>query len=428
MKNLSILTFLALFLCQPSFAGYEGSGYDSYPEYGYSSYDYRRETIEDMYMARCGVGRSYDDNCEELLDGIMFAKYDCWECVQQEESGWNTAIKYGAGPLASVLNTFIGSYYGYKTNKTWANAYQQGASACPQSITDTLPEYLTYLNDRGAPPMLPDQLTALYGECNGQSLGSFAGFGNGFHPYMNQGFSQGFLSGILGPQVIGGGMYGGGMYGGGMMGPRPIYPGGMPGGMPYPGGMPPMGYPGGMGACITAPCPFGANGGMYGQGFGHGQFGLNGGLNISLGANTFGHGYANVNGGLNAYGNMGLGAQAYGHMNPGMYGAYAGAGMTYPGPYQPQYGGYIDPASQQVRMMRSTASMPQQGPGGYYPQQQQPYYGNNYPMQPNYGYNQLMGMGSVGANANGYLNGGFNFGIGGSFDSRGNAGAQYYGY
>ena len=266
------------------------------------------------------------------------ANVDCVECLfaQEEQTNpWVEAIGVLAAPLAYFGASAIGSYYGYKTQRTWAdaysgtnakwaNAYEQGHVQC----TTRFNEYLNYSSQIGAAPILPGQAESFAEACNQQPLHQYAGFGGmgggilggGANPFLSAGFSPGFMSGMTGP-------YFGSPYGfGGIGGMTPGFGlgmGGSIGGLSLLGGGG-MGYPGmgGMGGSIGGVSLLGG-GGMGYPGMG-GMGGSIGGLSL-LGGGGPGGGI----GGFGAMGGAGL---------PGGGLGLPGGGMGYYGGFNP-YGG-----------------------------------------------------------------------------------------
>ncbi|RLA63935.1 MAG: hypothetical protein DRQ89_05555, partial [Epsilonproteobacteria bacterium] len=125
------------------------------------------------------------------------ANIDCVSCLFAEEeksNPWVEALGIVAAPLAMFGSAAITSYYDYKGQKKWANAYKEGHKQC----TNRFNSYVDYSIERGAAPILPEQATDLNNSCNGSSLGGYAGFGGGIggggigligNPYIGGGFS-----------------------------------------------------------------------------------------------------------------------------------------------------------------------------------------------------------------------------------------------
>ena len=285
---------------------------------------------------------------------------DCIECVvsgQNESRPGLDALSILAGPLSFLGATWLTSRYAHKSQKEWARTYRFGHHACNVRFQ----AYLNYSLERGANPILPEEVNNWGSQCNGNGLGNYAGFagygGNAFggfgNPYVGAGYSPGFLGGMVGPYFggpgvgvgghisIGGGvglgmpfpgigLHGGigigGGFGGGMPYP-PMIGGGVGLGMPYPpmigGG---VGIQGGIsiGGGIGLP-PMGIGGGFYGPGM------ISGGM--GLGA-PYGGGF---------YGGGGFGAPYYG--GGGLYGGggfgapYGGGGLYGGGGFGAPYGG-----------------------------------------------------------------------------------------
>ncbi len=149
---------------------------------------------------------------------------DCPECeiargnqqqAAAQPNSWVEALGLIAGPLSMLGSTWVSSYYGYKTQKTWANtssnwadAYKSGYEAC----TNNFNSYLSYLNDRGANPLSSSDATGMVTQCNGNGMSGYAGYGglysNGYggvsNPWLASGYSSGMMSGMMGPYSSGG--------------------------------------------------------------------------------------------------------------------------------------------------------------------------------------------------------------------------------
>jgi hypothetical protein len=135
------------------------------------------------------------------------AGVDCVECLfAQKEKQTSTAVELAsvlAQPVAAVAMTYLGASYGYKTQKAWANAYASGNTEC----TNRFNSYLNYNVERGSNPITTDEASTLNASCNGNSMGSYAGYGglsgNGYGGYGNAfqsaGYSSAYLGGLMGP-------------------------------------------------------------------------------------------------------------------------------------------------------------------------------------------------------------------------------------
>jgi hypothetical protein len=204
------------------------------------------------------------------------ANIDCVECLfseRQQTSPWIEAIGVLAAPLAHLGASAIGSYYGYKSQKEWSNAFEQGHIQCTTRFND----YLNYNIERGSAPILAQQAQDFNDGCNGSPLSGYAGFsgmggglfGAGSNPFISGGYTPGFMNGMIGPSF-------GSSYG----------PGGIGGSAPYLG--------------IGLNLGLGGGGGFPG-GYGGGQLpgmGL-GGAGLGLGGGSFGNGYFGGTGGFN---------------------------------------------------------------------------------------------------------------------------------
>ncbi len=245
---------------------------------------------------------------------------DCANCKE----GWdfNEFVGIVAGPVASVVSTYLVTDAYRDTQTYWADQYQYGQDACSSRFDS----YLDYNITRGANPIEADDATGFVSaNCNGFPMGAYAGYngmgstgwggGAGMNGYLGAGYTGGMMGGMMGPNYGGmysmnpgmslglmaglgllgggggiqGGLYingGGGMQGGGGM----MYPGGGMqggggiyinggGGMMYPGGGGGMMYPGGGGGMMYP----GGGGGMMYPGGGGGMMYPGGGFNASFG-------------------------------------------------------------------------------------------------------------------------------------------------
>ena len=131
---------------------------------------------------------------------------DCIECLfaqEEKTSPWVEALGAVAAPLAYFGATWVGAHYQYKSqkgwanaynnaNNKWANAYEQGHVQC----TNRFNSYLDYNTSIGAAPVLAKQAESFAKACNQQPLGQFAGFGGlggglfggGGNPFLSAGF------------------------------------------------------------------------------------------------------------------------------------------------------------------------------------------------------------------------------------------------
>ena len=264
------------------------------------------------------------DSCKELADEsyykvdmdnciTMAAAQDCEHCIdallmQQEQSNpWVDALGVVGNVLTNTLPYYFLSKYANDSQEAWADAYTSGKQACYGSIDS----YQMYLNDRGAAALLSEQQEGLMSQCNGYGMGAYAGygglygnmFGGAYNPYLSNGYSSGFLNGMVGPNIYGGGNMGNldtgallalGLLGGGGLNFQ------IGGGIGTGGG----GYPYGMGGINPL-----LQGGLY----------AGGGLNPYMmgGINPMG-GYLNPMGGIN--GSLTLGNPLASLQNPFLYG------------------------------------------------------------------------------------------------------------
>ena len=134
------------------------------------------------------------------------AGVDCFDCIFEPDStGTNNfveALETIAQPLAFLAATYAASKYQNKTQKAWADAYQTGYAEC----TNRFNSYLDYSTSVGANPISKVDANSMMGSCNGNSYGSYAGYGgqmsNGVgsygNPFQMSGFSAGFMTGYGG--------------------------------------------------------------------------------------------------------------------------------------------------------------------------------------------------------------------------------------
>ena len=294
---------------------------------------------------------TYDKSWDHCLEGegsvIVSVHGDVDHCVncegKKKGGGVLSGIAEIAGavlpPLAYLGSNWLWSDAYLGANQAWAGAAATGFEQCQIMQTNhmhtlyghsqagstmTLPGGSTVvtndLNNTGyfAANELPHEYIAPP-NCNGYHLGGFAGgmgfMGNGMggfgNPWMQAGYSPGFMAGMYGP-------YGMNNPYGGM---------GMGMGMGHPGmGVMGMGYPG-MGGGIGI--NLGLGGGMGGMGMGYP--GMGGGIGIGVGG-MGGMGYP----GMGGMGYPGMGGMGY----PGIGGGI-GIGMGgYPGMGGIGMGGY----------------------------------------------------------------------------------------
>lgn len=332
---------------------------------------------------RCAYHLSDEECIGNDANIIIAAGGDARHCVDCRSGGRGGAYGTLSG-IAEVLGAVAPPLFGYLgmrsysnamlgSNQAWANAAGIGFEQCQlmqSNFINTMYGYADASQGAGyfANNELPYQQVSPP-ECNGYSLGGFAGgmgfMGNGFggfgNPYFSAGYSPGFLAGMGGPY----GMYNpygmpgmGGQFGIGGLGMGMGYPYGMGMGMPggglgiginlgLGGGMS-MGYPG-MGMGMGYP---GFGGGMYGGGMGMGMPGFGGGMyggGMGMGYPGFGGGMygggmgmPGLGGGMGMPGlgggiNIGLGGGLGGY--PGGYMGGAGLGGQFGGGFGNPYGG-----------------------------------------------------------------------------------------
>lgn len=143
---------------------------------------------------------------------------DCDTCfVDQNEKNSNSfvaALGAIAQPAAVLLATYTTVKSQNQIQERWAKAYESGHQEC----TNRYNAYLNYNTTIGANPITPAETAAGISSCNGYGYGAYAGYGGltgnmfgGFgNPFLQHGFSSGYLSGYNG-------LYGTGSYGTGMI-------------------------------------------------------------------------------------------------------------------------------------------------------------------------------------------------------------------
>lgn len=147
---------------------------------------------------------------------------DCAECFAHEQetqktADWVQALAAVAQPLAYLGSAYVTARYQYKTQQAWADAYKDAASQC----TNRFNSYLNYTTEMGANAVTSDEATTLSNSCNGSSYNMYSGFGGyignsygGYsNPWLSNGYSSGFMTGMVGPYYGG---YSSGTYGMGM--------------------------------------------------------------------------------------------------------------------------------------------------------------------------------------------------------------------
>ena len=133
-----------------------------------------------LHLRDSGDRRGYEmcRNQEILGDS------DCPECIYYEGEKSNPWVD-SLAIMAPVLGVLGSAYFGYKGQKTWANAYQNTNQFWANSFKDTneywsnafvqgqqacsgrLNSYLNYVVERGANPVGPGDYEGLMGQCNG---------------------------------------------------------------------------------------------------------------------------------------------------------------------------------------------------------------------------------------------------------------------
>lgn len=139
------------------------------------------------------------------------AGIDCIDCFAAEEkqpAEWVQALGVLAQPLTVLAGAYLTSKYAYKSQEAWANSYAAGTKEC----TNRFNNYLTYSTEVGANPITSSEAQSLMNVCNGSGYGTYSGFagysGNGYggfsNPYQANGYSSGFMTGMVGPYYGGG--------------------------------------------------------------------------------------------------------------------------------------------------------------------------------------------------------------------------------
>lgn len=291
----------------------------------------------------------------EMQAGISAggSNHDCPDCeracLQQQQdaaqpNAWVEAAGLLAGPLAMLGSTWVNSYYGYKSQKAWANtssnwadAYKSGNEAC----TNNFNSYLSYLNDRGANPLSSTDASSMMTGCNlNSSMNGYAGYaglyGNGYggvsNPWLSSGYSSGMMSGLMGPY------YSGSLYSG--MGTGGIGISGTLGGWGI--NATGSGLGGGLGVY------FGSGGNLgYGMGStypsisgtgGYGNSSYGGNIGVGLGVGTYGGGTSV--GGI-GYGSLGIGGWSPTSGGAGSYWGNSGGWGNTNGTFNSQYINYV---------------------------------------------------------------------------------------
>ncbi|MBC7428707.1 MAG: hypothetical protein H7336_08865, partial [Bacteriovorax sp.] len=266
----------------------------------------------------------------DIAASASAAGVDCIDCLfaakEKESNPWIEALGIVAQPLAYVGATYLGAKYANKSQEAWANSYAEGFKQC----TNRFNSYLDYSVSSGANPILPADASTLQASCNGNGMGSYAGYGglasNGVggygNPFQSAGYSSGMLGGMMGPNYGAGG-YGAGVNGGYGTGLGYGLGSGLSGMMGY-------GYPG-LGGGLSGGINIGIGGGLGGLGGGLGGYGypgMGGGIGgqIGIGGGIGGYpGMGGIGGGMGGYPGMGGGIGGY----PGMGGI--GGGIGFPG-------------------------------------------------------------------------------------------------
>ena len=285
-------------------------------------------TISGGGRFNCASGQNAADCIgTDEYNQIMARYYNGADCVNCQASGRKQSTLSGiaeiVGAIAPPLAMFGSSYFQSRaferSNQAWAGAAAAGFEQCRLGQQDYYnylqtahTNYQGYLNQNELPGLSPEQQQAMLAtgqtNCNGYSLGGFAGLGG----YGYGGYSNGFIAGMMGPygayNPYGVGGYPGvgltsGLGGGYITGGGFGIPGGYPGvgltsglgggyitggGFGIPGGYPGVGLTSGLGGGYITGGGFGIPGGHPGVGLTSGLgggfitgggFGINGGIN-----------------------------------------------------------------------------------------------------------------------------------------------------
>lgn len=294
------------------------------------------------YLAKSGsrFGCSSGSSVEDCIGSAQLAAIlarsssgeDCIDCSGRGSRRGSTlsgiAEIAGAvlGPAAQFGSAYVGARAYQKSNEAWAGAQKYGYEQCRLSQES----FQNYLSSNELPGMTPEQRAQQ--NCNGYSLGAFAGMGGMggmYGGYYGAGYTPGMIGGMMGPYGMynpygTGGMYsagypaGGGMYSAGING-------GFANGISIAGGINSGMYNGGgmcgMGGCAyPAGGMYAAGGGMYSAGYPAGGF--NGGFNGGMYSAGYPAGGMMVAGGIYAAGGFNGGG-----FNGGMYSAGVNGGM-----------------------------------------------------------------------------------------------------
>ncbi len=145
---------------------------------------------------------------------------DCETCFyDQEEEGssdLSQAIKVLTQPVLQVALQYAVTNFQTKMQERAANNYAAGFEAC----TNQFNKFLNMKTTIGANPISAADAQAYSSSCNGQSYGSYAGYGgltsNGFggfgNPFLTNGHSSNYMSAYNGPYAYASNsIYGNGM-------------------------------------------------------------------------------------------------------------------------------------------------------------------------------------------------------------------------
>jgi hypothetical protein len=271
----------------------------------------------------------HPDECGAILD--IDASVDCSNCSGGRRFSKGFEIMMGISSLAGSVLPSLAAYGIHRNyanamvdiNGSWANAQQVGFEQCQLMQSNYINETYSYI----ASNELPDR-DVMPPQCYGYQIGAFAGglplmggggFGMGFgNPWMQGGYSPGFIGGMAGPW---GGFnpYAGPGFNVGM---GPGFGGGGFGGFGAPGfgggfgGLGGPGFGGGFGGFGGGP----GMGGFGGPGFGMPGAGL--GINIGIGGGLGGFGGP----GMGGFGTPGFGGGLGGFGTPGFGGPGMGGG------------------------------------------------------------------------------------------------------
>lgn len=153
------------------------------------------------------------------------AGVDCVDCLFNQEgtgsNAWVQGLSAIAQPLAYLAGQYTMAKYQNKTQEAWATAYASGFTEC----TNRFNSFLNYNTTVGANPLTSTNAMEMSAQCNGQGYGGYAGYGGmtgnaygGYgNPFLANGYSSGFMSGMGGMYPYGNSsIYNNGMTSGGI--------------------------------------------------------------------------------------------------------------------------------------------------------------------------------------------------------------------